>query len=46
MADDEQLESMVILGRLDGHSDQVTCLKTSLERPDLLLSGSRGMLFD
>jgi len=41
MADDEQLESMVILGRLDGHSDQVTCLKTSLERPDLLLSGSR-----
>jgi len=39
--EDEQLESMVILGKLEGHSDQVTCLKTSLERSDLLLSGSR-----
>lgn len=41
MAGDEQQESMVILGKLEGHADQVTCLKTSLEKPDLLLSGSR-----
>lgn len=34
-------ESMVILGNLQGHADQVTCLKTSLENPDFLLSGSR-----
>jgi len=38
---EENLESMVILGKLEGHSDEVTCLKTSLESPDLLLSGSR-----
>eukprot|EP00494_Astrolonche_serrata_P030553 UN30821 len=32
---------MAILGTLDGHKDQVTCLKTSMEDPNLLLSGSR-----
>jgi len=38
---EEVNESMAIHGTLREHSDQVTCLKTSLEDPNLLLSGSR-----
>lgn len=34
-------ESMAIMGTLEGHKDQVTCLRTSTEEPNLLLSGSR-----
>jgi guanine nucleotide-binding protein subunit beta-2-like 1 protein len=34
-------ESMAIMGTLRGHKDQITCLKTSVEDPTLLLSGSR-----
>jgi len=34
-------ESMAIMGHLRGHSDSITCLKTSLEDPNQLLSGSR-----
>merc|ERR1719401_793113 len=32
---------MAIMGCLRGHSDSITCLKTSLEDPNQLLSGSR-----
>lgn len=32
---------MAIMGRLRGHDDSITCLKTSLEDPNMLLSGSR-----
>merc|ERR1719367_2716561 len=32
---------MAIMGTLKGHKDQITCLKTSVEDPTLLLSGSR-----
>lgn len=41
MADDSTNESMAIMGNLKEHGDQITCLKTSLENPNLLLSGSR-----
>jgi guanine nucleotide-binding protein subunit beta-2-like 1 protein len=34
-------ESMAIMGHLRGHADSITCLKTSLEDPNQLLSGSR-----
>jgi len=34
-------ESMAIMGHLRGHDDSITCLKTSLEDPNQLLSGSR-----
>lgn len=34
-------ESMAIMGELEGHNDAITCLKTSLENSNLLLSGSR-----
>jgi len=34
-------ESMAVMGTLRGHSDQITCLRTSIEEPSLLLSGSR-----
>lgn len=37
----EPSESMTIMGTLRAHKDQITCLKTSLEHPNLLLSGSR-----
>ena len=36
-------ESMAIMGHLRGHADSITCLKTSLEDPNMLLSGSRGI---
>jgi len=32
---------MAIMGHLRGHADSITCLKTSLEDPNQLLSGSR-----
>jgi guanine nucleotide-binding protein subunit beta-2-like 1 protein len=32
---------MIIIGSLQAHKDQITSLKTSLEHPELLLSGSR-----
>lgn len=38
---EEVNESMAIHGTLRDHTDQVTCLKTSLGDPSLLLSGSR-----
>lgn len=38
---DEANESMAIMGTLREHGDAITCLKTSIENPDLLLSGSR-----
>jgi len=38
---DQSNESMAIMGTLRGHGDAITCLKTSLENPNLLLSGSR-----
>jgi len=38
---EEVNESMAIHGQLRDHTDQITCLKTSLEDPNLLLSGSR-----
>lgn len=34
-------ESMAIMGVLEGHSGAITCLKTSIENQNLLLSGSR-----
>jgi len=34
-------ESMAIMGVLRSHKDQITCLKTSVEYPNLVLSGSR-----
>jgi len=41
MTDQPANESMAIVGHLRGHGDSITCLKTSLEDPDRLLSGSR-----
>jgi len=41
MAGDEPNESMAIMGNLMGHNGQITCLCTSLEFPNRLLSGSR-----
>merc|ERR1719506_2759867 len=32
---------MIIKGNLQSHKDQITSLKTSLEHPELLISGSR-----
>ena len=34
-------ETLVLRGTLAGHSDWVTCLATTIEQSDVLLSGSR-----
>ncbi|KAK6500352.1 cross-pathway control WD-repeat protein cpc2 [Arthrobotrys musiformis] len=34
-------EQMILRGTLEGHSGWVTCLATSMENPNMLLSGSR-----
>ena len=39
--DAPEQEIIEMQGELEGHTDWVTCLSTSLDDPDTILSGSR-----
>jgi len=41
MAEQQEQEIIEMQGELEGHGDWVTCLKTCLDDPDTLISGSR-----